>query len=351
MERIIYTTIYDELLHRIETIGISEIDKSTLSVYLLKAKTVMEDRKGGRLIITLSNFGGMKRDLELLNRSLKKEEEIQFFLYTLKRRLVFNAQDIFIYRILCSHWINNQVDGIATITLDKIHKTYRSKAFKYEKGKDKYDEETLNAYYRVFVKLIGINIALDFRQSHLQIANYYRFNDIEKINGNMLEIVGEIDKSTISKASIKYNLGVLGKYFLNTRQCGQLLPKEIYSLRFNQIDTFNMSIYISRMIIMNNKRKSDTRIVVSTMLLKIMKYDKSGTNRLITYSQYIAALDAVKRNKIIKNIEAQILYILELLKTKECISEYTIQGKFNYKYIKDGELSIVILKGKNSKGK
>ena len=82
-----------------------------------------------------------------------------------------------------------------------------------------------------------------------------------------------------------------------------------------------------------------------------MKYDKSGTNRLITYSQYIAALDAVKRNKIIKNIEVQILYILELLKTKECISEYTIRGKFNYKYIKDGELSIVILKGKNSKSK
>ena len=44
--------------------------------------------------------------------------------------MLFSSQDVIVYRILLSHYINNQVNGIATITLDEINLLKHSEEIK-----------------------------------------------------------------------------------------------------------------------------------------------------------------------------------------------------------------------------
>lgn len=194
-------------------------------------------------------------------------------------------------------------------------------------------------------------MTINFGESNLNVAKYYRYNEENSIAGPLLQMSSGITRDNISIVEFKYKLGKIGEYFVNTRQYGQLLPKEVYSLRFNQIDTFNMAIYVIRMIIINKRWKKNINIYISTILEKIMKYNVKGYNTFLTYMKYLSSLDAVKRNKKIKYIEKQLNYILELFKEKEIISDYKYTGKFQYKYIRDGELYVTILVGNKCKTK
>lgn len=353
MTKVMITTIYDEVLHKIETLAPSNIDGEVLfNTRILKATTIFKDRQNGIMRIILINNKSVQREIEQLsNNNLSKEEQALFYRLVIQKHMLFTAQDIIIYRILLSHYINNQVNGIATISLDTIHKEYRGKSFKYEKGEKKYDEDTLQAYINTFNKLMNINVIIDFTESKLKVVKYYEENEINNIASQLLQISRGITRDNIATTEFNYTLGKIGDFFVNSRQYGQLVPAEIYSLRLNQIDTFNIAIYIARMIIINKHWKKSINIFVSTVLARIMKYNIKGYNTSFTYAQYLSSLDDVKRNKKIKYIEKQLNYILELFKEKEIITDYKYTGKFQYRYIRDGELYVTILIGKNKKSK
>ena len=353
MSRFMITTVYDEVLHKVETISATDIDTNVFaSMYLLKAFLIFRDSQKGKLKITVINDKGARSEREKLGIiNLTKEQYAFLFRQSLQKYLLFSSQDVILYRILLSHYINNQVNGIATITLDEIHKTYRNKAFKYEKGQDKYDKETLEAYIRSFIKLKNIMVILDFSESNLKVAKNYKRSDKNQVKSKLLEICNTVNISEVTTANIKYSLGAVGEYFLATKQYGQLLPKEIYSLRFNQIDMFNMAIYITRMIVINKRWSKDIKIYVSTLLTRTMKYNKKGYNIILNHLQYLERIDAAKRTKKIKQIEKQLNDILLMFKEKEIITDYKFHGKFQYKTIRDNELYVVILMGKKDKGK
>lgn len=353
MSKLIVTTIYDEVLHKIETISLENIDCDVLfNSRLLKAIITFKDSQNGEMkILLINNKAVMDEYNQLSNTNLTKEQQKLFFKLVIQKHLLFTAQDIIIYRILLSHYINNQDNGVATMSLDMLHKEYRNKAFRYEQGKKKYDEDTFQAYINTLNKLMNLNMTINFGESNLNVAKYYRYNEENSIAGPLLQMSSGITRDNISIVEFKYKLGKIGEYFVNTRQYGQLLPKEVYSLRFNQIDTFNMAIYVIRMIIINKRWKKNINIYISTILEKIMKYNVKGYNTFLTYMKYLSSLDAVKRNKKIKYIEKQLNYILELFKEKEIISDYKYTGKFQYKYIRDGELYVTILVGNKCKTK
>lgn len=60
----------------------------------------------------------------------------------------------------------------------------------------------------------------------------------------------------------------------------------------------------------------------------------------MTYLEYLNQLDPIKRNKKIKHIEEQIVYVLDLLKSNSKIKDYSFSNNFQYKYIKAKELSV-----------
>lgn len=352
MTRLITTTIYDEVLHKIETLDRNNIDNVALfNSRILKATTIFKDSNGGVMKITLINDKSLAIGMEQLDiANLSKEQQMLFCRLMIQKHLLFTAQDIILYRILLNHYINNQVDGVATISLDTIHKEYRGKAFRYEKGK-KYDDDTFQAYINTLNKLISTTVIFNFDESNLKVARYYKFNEEYNISSQLLQISKGITGDNIDTTKFSYTLGKIGDYFVNSKQYGQLLPKEIYSLRFNQIDTFNIAIYVARMIIINKRWRKNINIYVSTLLSRIMKYNIKGYSTSLTYIQYLSTLDGVKRNKKIKQIEKQLNYVLTILKEKNIITDYKYTGKFQYKYIRDEELYITILVGKKGKTK
>ena len=198
---------------------------------------------------------------------------------------------------------------------------------------------------------MNIKVIINFSRSNLKIAKNYMLNEKRDISSNLLTILTGVTRDNIDKVAFTYTLGAIGDYFVNSKQYGQLLPKEIYSLRFNQIDTFNIAVYIARMVVINKRWKKDINIYVSTILTRIMKYNIKGYNTNFNYLQHLKQLEAVKRNKQIKYIEKQLNYILDMFKEKEIITDYKYTGKFQYKYIRDGELIVTILTGKKSKTK
>lgn len=353
MTKVMITTIYDEVLHKIETLVPSNIDGEVLfKAKILKATTTFKDNQNGEMKIVLINDKSVMREIEILsNTNLSKEQQALFYRLVIQKHILFTAQDIILYRILLSHYINNQVNGVATISLDTIHKEYRGKAFRYDKGEKKYDEDTFLAYINTFNKLMNIKAIINFSESNLKVAKYYKQNEEYDISSPLLKIFNGVTRHNIDKIEFSYSLGKIGDYFVNSRQYGQLIPIEIYSLRFNQIDTFNIAVYVARMIIINKHWKKSINIFVSTILARIMKYNIKGYNTSLAYIQYLSSLDAVKRNKKIKYIEKQLNYILELFKEKEIITDYKYTGKFQYRYIRDNELYITILIGKKDKSK
>lgn len=348
MSRLIYTTIYEDILSKIETATLKDIDLKRLKVGIIGFRIELSDKKYGNLIIMIRNEDFQKLVMEKYMAEKKPEEMTDNVKRTMCEQIlyygsIFSAQDIIIYRILLSHYINTQVNGYATITVDEIHNVYRGKAFMYKPGKEKYDKETLLAYHKSLNKLSNIEILIQFGESKRKSFKHYIYDGKYNFFHKMLILKDEKALKDILNNKIEYSLGEFGKYIMDSKQYGQVTPSELYKVRFNQIDTFNMGMYITRMIFLNRRGRTSLSIYVSTLLSRINKYDRKGITTSYTYLEYISSLkDSVKRNKKIKYINKQLDYILDLLVKEEKIKKYSYHGKFNYKFIRDEELYIKI---------
>lgn len=347
MAKMMFTTVYDDVLSKIETMTRSNFDNDAYrNSKHIKVKKQIIDQKYGNVDIFLTNetiVGEYNRMLVQNGKTaLTNDERISLVNEMLVKGVLFTAQDIMIYRILLSHYINYQQNGVATITLDKIHNEYRGKTFMYKKGAERYDKETLQAYINTFRKLMTLTINIRFSQSKLKSFKSFKDKDKTFFHHKLLIFHSPVNATNISEIEFKYSLGDFGTYLCNSRQYGQLIPQEMYQLRFNQIDTFNLGVYIARMIVINRRYRKEITIYVSTLLSRINKYDMKGYSTSLTYLKYIEQLEPVKRNKKIKHIQEQLNYILDLLVKDHIIKKYEYIGKFNYKFIRDEELTLKI---------
>lgn len=346
MGKLMFTTVYDDVLSKIENISRKNFDNDEFRTTKgIRVKTTIVDKKYGHVDIYLENPKMLqiyKQQLLCKNKTtpLSLEEKQIFVNQVLVQSILFTAQDIMIYRILLSHYINYQQNGIATITLDMIHSQYRGKAFVYKSGADRFDKETLNAYINVFRKLSSLDITMRFGESNLKSFKYLKEKDKRFFKHKFLTFNNEISIENISKKEIKYSLGDFGMYIYTSKQYGQFLPTIFYQLRFNQIDTFNMAVYIGRMVVINRRNRSEITIYVSTILSRINKYNIKGYSKSFTYLEYLALLEPVKRTKKIKHIREQLDLILNILVEEKKIRKYEYIGNFTYKFIKQEELGI-----------
>lgn len=347
MSRMIYTTAYEDILSKIETSVNRNLDDNSYRNQMIKTKHEIIDKKYGTLYVYVSNDYITKRIKDKMRENGIIEPTIDqlrnYLNLMLIHGILFSAQDIMIYRILLSHFINHQVDGIATITLDMIHNQYRGKSFMYKENASKYDEATLMAYKKSLKKLSTMEILIQFAESKRKAFQHLIYSGKYSFIHKLLILNDESSLENLTTATISYSLGDFGKYIMQSKQYGQIMPEELYMLRFNQIDAFNIGTYITRMIFMNRRGRTSLTIYVSTLLSRINKYDIHGFSTSLTYLEYINLLtDPVKRNKKIKHIEKQLDYVLMLLVKKEKIKKYQYIGKFNYKFIKAEELAIKI---------
>lgn len=341
MKKII-TTEYDNVLSTIETLEDKHFDNDAFRSGRVALKVMMTDRKYGSLDIICTNDYLLKRlQNQFSNQEITPQIKTYIAKTTVSSGILLANRDIIIYRILLSHYINNQENGYATITLDEIHQKYRDKNFMYKSGKDRFDKDTLQAYEQAFRKLCSLTIQVKFEHSKMKSFKYFLDKDKMTFYQPLLKTNVDVFTVDLTAVPITYSLGDLGTYFLNGGRYNQIMPREFYELRFNQIDTFNIALYICRMIFIN-RRKKEITIRVSTLLSNIMKYKKDGLSTGATYLEYLKTIESVKRSKQIKQLKNQIEYVLELLVVQSRVREYKIVGQFNYKFIKVEELALKI---------
>ena len=230
MGKLMFTTVYDDVLSKIETMTRKNFDNDEFRISKgIRVKRTIVDNKYGYVDIYLENqrmLQEYKQQLSRMGRTtpLSLEEKQIFVNQVLVQSILFTAQDIMIYRILLSHYINYQQDGIATITLDMIHNQYRGKTFVYKAGADRFDKDTLKAYINVFRKLTSLDITMRFGESKLKSFKYLKEKDKRFFKHKLLTFHNEVTADNISKIEIKYSLGDFGTYICTSKQYGQFLP-------------------------------------------------------------------------------------------------------------------------------
>ena len=355
MKKLIYTTVYNDILGSIERLGLYDIDHTLVEqgrAYMLKH--IITDKDGGKVEISLVNdkyIREMANKYLPSNINISKNQWAQIMRAILSKCLFFTSHDICIYRILLSHYINYQVNGVASISLDIIHLKYRNKDF-LRKGNEKYDAQTLKVYTECIHKLKTLRLVIQFSNSNLKSFKSFIRNDVVFFNQPFIKIMNEsITLEELKNgAEIEYSLGRFGDYLVQSRQYGQILPSEVFELRFNQINTLNIAIYLGKLVFINRKYKKTYKISVYTLLTRFNKYDKNGFSTSTSYMDYLIKLTPTKRTKKVQLINEQINYVLDLLVRDEKIFDYEYDNKFLFKYIKDNELMLTIQLKKN-KGK
>lgn len=191
----------------------------------------------------------------------------------LKNSYCLTAQEIIVYLILMHHYIiNNQNHAI--ITIKQINKEYRQKKSINDRTYDAYVRaiKGLNnkeVYYKINKKYVGNHKLVNFQDRHKLLV----IEDIVKLNNDI---------------SIVYNLGTLGEIIKDSKNYSAIVPKNVYSISFSDINYFLVMQYLSRMVFINRRRKHPEifkKISLCTIFKNINKYNKQGYNQNVNYDE------------------------------------------------------------------
>lgn len=345
-------TFYEKTLSELEGLKNLNVDKVQLRAEYISLVSNIDYKKNGTLKLMFGLNNCAYRVLqEDFFKHLNTEEEME----RLNSENVFNngkyivsnillsSKEIMIYRLLLSHYIETSINGKASISIDELHLKLRQKCFKY--GKEKYEKETLREYHNTFIKLSLKTIHLNFSQCRAKVFSKYKYNNTEHIRCSLLNMSISFEelKTMNTNNRFQYDLGEYGMFIKRGKHYNSLLPVSIYKLNFNQIDTFDMAIYIGTMIYLNKRKKQKHSIYLKSILEAINKYDKNGLPISKTYIEYISKLEPKKRVKVMEQLKHQISFIFDELVKEEKIKEYEFQGKWSYKYMMEKELKIKIV--------
>ena len=90
MSRFMITTVYDEVLHKIETMSVGDIDFQALNdVHILKTSMLFKDSRKGQLKITVINDKAIKSEREKLETTQLTPEQQRVF----NRQTIINPPD------------------------------------------------------------------------------------------------------------------------------------------------------------------------------------------------------------------------------------------------------------------
>lgn len=347
MNRTTILTSYEDILGKIEGLRYIDFDdKSYKNTNIISVRKIIDESKGGKVSISLYNDDLQRKLPEYLKKhgaSIDTKEKLLSFLrFVLSSHVLLSAHDIIIYRILLSNYMQHNTKGVATITLDDIHKKYRGKSFMYKGGKERFSDETLKAYITSLVKLSHINVHISFADSSSKTFVAYKNDETYYFKHPLLQIKSTLSVECLTNEPITYSLGKFGEYLSRFRHYGAHVPIKLYQINFNQIDILTMALYIGKMMFINRRGKKFYRLYISTLLSNIIKYNSKGISTGITYYDYLRSQNANTRTKKLKQLEKQLTFVFDTMIEDEKITNYKLSNKMTYKNIIDNELYVKI---------
>ncbi len=323
--------VYDDLLYELERLNMF----TTTGSSSVELKKDIQCKNNGVINISLSSPTMVSQIIKKIEEEPSNKDK---WLHKLYDTIPFASNDIIVYRILLINYILYSENGVASITLKELHSEYRNKAFLYTK--EKIDKTTISKYMAAIVKLQNRMVYINFADSKKELFTRYINNNIYSFRHNLL-IVSSWSPNDIN-FKICYSLGAFGEYLKVSQHYNSMFTKNIVRLNLNQINTYNMAVYICRMIFINKRGRSSYKLNIKLILERNIRYDTEGNSKRISLLSYLVALDTKKRVKFMKIIEKNILFILNELKSNKKIKDYKIIGLFKYKYLVDDELKIEI---------
>ncbi len=181
------------------------------------------------------------------------------------------GHEIILYSLLLHKCIETQ-DEEATITYEELQRL-RKKRF----GKTKLlDDKTYKAYNKVFIGLSNKIIQYDLGDKRENKNITYR-----KYQHPLL-IIYDVTSSPNHNLFIKYSLGPFGKTLIESKRYGKLVPRQYFQINFNEIMSYQIALYICRLIyIERRKHKAHLTVKLTSIMKNIDKYMNSNKHGLV----------------------------------------------------------------------
>lgn len=167
------------------------------------------------------------------------------------------AQEMIIYSLLLHKCIDNQNEE-QTISYKEIQ-ILRNKRI----GKSKLlDDITQKAYDKAFLGLCQKRISYDLGETRKKYKITYRTAT------HPLLIVNGVQELCNGDKIINYSLGPFGKTLIESKRYSTLVPTKYFQLNFNETMTYQIALYICKIIFIERRKRKDTVTITLNSIMK-----------------------------------------------------------------------------------
>lgn len=192
------------------------------------------------------------------------------------------------------------------IALSYIHKNYRNKRTGRKIVMNKKD---WLSYIKALNDLQNKNVNLIIGN----VRKRYGMNK-SKINNKPILVIKNMNYMENGDISISYDLGKLGEIILKSKRYSTNVPIDIIRKPYQQVMLIYLSMYISRLVYINSrKRNTYFNVKLTSILDNIIIHNKKGYSIGISLK---TALNTNITNKYtyLEEFKRNLIYVLELLK-------------------------------------
>lgn len=226
------------------------------------------------------------------------------------------AHEILIYSLLLHKCIVEQSEK-STISYAELQQLRNKRV-----GKTRVvDEATLKAYDKAFQGLCEKRIKYDLKESRKNKKISYRAYE------HPLLIINDLKELCNGDYIINYSLGPFGKTLIESKRYSNLVPSKYFKLNFNEVMSYEIALYICRIIYINRKKKKPITITLNSVMKNISKFMNSEKYGLVKYCDaYYYSGPNVKRlwNSVIMKVIELLDILKDELKIKDYVGNYDI---------------------------
>lgn len=262
-----FHSCYDELLSKLFLMSHDRREKSEDK----EAITTEEETSLSLLSndIKFVSSNGYK-DFKLISTDYKDSSSVGEINYY-DNKYDMTAHEIIVYSLLLHKCIESQIE-IQEVSYGELQRMRNKRVG----NKRLLDIATKNAYINAIRGLCKKRIKYNLGETRKRRKITYREAE------QPLLIITETRKLDNGDRIIKYSLGPFGKTLIESKRYSTLVPSDYFRINFNEIMSYQIALYICKIIYIERFKKSDT---ITLKLNSIMK----NINKFVITDNYVIA--------------------------------------------------------------
>lgn len=220
------------------------------------------------------------------------------------------AHEILIYSLLLHKCIVEQSE-VSTISYKELQQLRNKRV-----GNSKVvDDATLNAYDKAFEGLCSKRIKYDIGNSRQNKNITYRQYE------QPLLMVWDLKELSNGDMIFNYSLGPFGKTLIESKRYSNLVPAKYFTLNFKEVMSYEIALYVCRMIYINKKKKKPIIITLNSIMKNISKFMNTEKYGLVKYCDALYYSGPNVR-RLWNSVIMKVIELLDTLKDELKIKDY-----------------------------